>query len=53
MTVETTEPGVQFYTGNFLAGLHGKQNVSYTKHSALCLECQNWPDAVNHVSMTS
>ena len=50
--MEATEPGVQLYTGNFLTGICGKKNVSYTKHSALCLESQNWPDAINHVSAT-
>nr|CAB3248219.1 aldose 1-epimerase-like [Phallusia mammillata] len=48
MTVETTEPGIQLYTGNFLKGQQGKAGVSYTRHSALCLETQNWPDAVNN-----
>ena len=47
MEVWTTEPGVQFYTGNFLDGsLHGK-GVSYTKRSAFCLETQHFPDSPN------
>lgn len=48
MEVWTTEPGVQFYTGNFLDGsLHGKGGVSYTRRSAFCLETQHFPDSPN------
>ncbi|HKW32012.1 MAG TPA: aldose epimerase family protein [Candidatus Acidoferrum sp.] len=48
MEVWTTEPGVQFYTGNFLDGsLKGKGGVSYTKRSAFCLETQHFPDSPN------
>ncbi|XP_009584643.1 PREDICTED: aldose 1-epimerase-like, partial [Fulmarus glacialis] len=48
MEVHTTQPGIQFYTGNNLDGsLKGKGAVAYPKHSAFCLETQNWPDAVN------
>ncbi|XP_007431751.1 aldose 1-epimerase isoform X1 [Python bivittatus] len=48
MEVYTTEPGVQFYTGNFLDGtLKGKGGHVYFKHSGFCLETQNWPNAVN------
>ncbi|XP_017580009.1 aldose 1-epimerase [Pygocentrus nattereri] len=48
LEVSTTQPGVQFYTSNFLDGsLGGKGGTSYPKHSAFCLETQNWPDAVN------
>lgn len=51
MEVHTTQPGIQFYTGNNLDGsLKGKGAATYPKHSALCLETQNWPDAVNKVS---
>ncbi|XP_074845301.1 galactose mutarotase [Carettochelys insculpta] len=46
--VYTTQPGIQFYTGNFLDGsLKGRGGSVYLKHSAFCLETQNWPDAVN------
>ncbi|KAM5165456.1 galactose mutarotase [Mantella aurantiaca] len=46
--VRTTQPGVQFYTANFLDGsLKGKGGAVYPKHSAFCLETQAWPDAVN------
>jgi aldose 1-epimerase len=49
MEMDTTEPGVQFYTGNFLDGsLTGKGGVVYRKHSAFCLEAGHFPDAVNH-----
>ncbi|KAM6460990.1 galactose mutarotase isoform 3-T3 [Liasis olivaceus] len=48
MEVYTTQPGVQFYTGNFLDGtLKGKGGHVYFKHSGFCLETQNWPNAVN------
>uniref|UniRef100_G1PSW8 Aldose 1-epimerase n=1 Tax=Myotis lucifugus TaxID=59463 RepID=G1PSW8_MYOLU len=48
LEVHTTQPGVQFYTGNFLDGtLKGKSGAVYAKHSGFCLETQNWPDAVN------
>lgn len=50
LEVYTTQPGVQFYTGNFLDGtLRGKGGAVYPKHSGFCLETQNWPDAVNQV----
>jgi len=49
MKVETTCPGIQLYTSNFLSGEQGKKQVKYHRHSALCLETQNWPDAINHV----
>ena len=49
MTVSTTEPGLQFYTGNFLDGtVKGKDGVVYKKHTGLCLEAQHFPDSVNH-----
>ena len=49
MTVETTQPGVQFYTGNSLPGLFkGRSGVVYGKNMALCLETQHYPDAPNH-----
>ncbi|KAM8946147.1 galactose mutarotase [Pelodytes ibericus] len=48
LSVSTTQPGVQFYTANFLDGsLKGKAGAVYPKHSAFCLETQAWPDAVN------
>ena len=48
MEVLTTEPAVQFYTGNFLDGLGGKAGAVYERHHAFCLETQHFPDSVNH-----
>jgi len=49
MQVWTTEPGVQFYTGNFLDGtLTGKSGKVYQKRYGLCLETQHYPDSPNH-----
>ena len=54
MEVWTTEPGVQFYTGNFLDGTNtGKRGVVYTKHFGFCLETQHFPDSVNHPAFPS
>jgi len=48
MEIDTTEPGVQFYTGNFLDGtLRGKDGKVYQKHYAFCLETQHFPDSPN------
>jgi aldose 1-epimerase len=49
MEVETTEPAVQFYTGNFLDGkVGGKGGKNYPFRAALCLETQHYPDSPNH-----
>ena len=48
MEVLTTEPAIQFYTGNFLDGtIHGKNGVIYKKRSGLCLETEHYPDSPN------
>ena len=48
LDVATTEPGVQFYTGNFLDGsVKGKGGAVYKHRSALCLETQHYPDSPN------
>jgi aldose 1-epimerase len=48
MEVYTTEPGIQFYTGNFLDGtLTGKGGKKYVQHAGLCLETQHFPDSPN------
>ena len=47
VAIATTEPGLQFYTGNFLHGQKGKDGASYAHRSGLCLETQRFPDAVN------
>ena len=49
MTVDSTQPGVQIYTANFLSGQKGKSGVDYERHSCVCFETQNWPDAINQV----
>lgn len=49
MHVLTDQPGLQFYSGNFLDGsIHGKHGVAYQQRSALCLEAQLFPDAPHH-----
>jgi aldose 1-epimerase len=52
MKVFTTQPGVQFYTGNFL-DISGKNGSYYTKHSGFCLETQHFPDTPNQNSFPS
>jgi len=54
LEILTTEPGVQFYTGNFLDGtVHGKGGKIYAHRSALCLETQHYPDSPNHPNFPS
>jgi aldose 1-epimerase len=54
MEVMTTEPAIQFYTGNFLDGsLTGKGGVKYTKRFALCLESEHYPDSPNQAAFPS
>lgn len=54
LTVETTEPGIQFYSGNFLDGtIVGKYGVKYNKRSGLCLETQHFPDSPNRPDFPS
>ena len=49
LRVSTTQPGVQFYTGNFLDGtLKGKGGKTYVHRGGLCLETQHFPDSPNH-----
>jgi aldose 1-epimerase len=49
LEVSTTEPGVQFYTGNFLDGkVQGKGGVAYARRTGFCLETQHFPDSPNH-----
>jgi aldose 1-epimerase len=48
LTVSTTQPGVQFYSGNFLDGSYtGKAGVKYAKRNGFCLETQHYPDSPN------
>lgn len=54
MEVWTTEPGLQFYSGNFLTGKDiGKDNKPYPSRSAFCLEAQHFPDSPNHSNFPS
>lgn len=53
LTVHTTQPGVQVYTGNFLFGQKGKDGQVYKQRSAVCLETQHFPDAVNQPDFPS
>ena len=54
LQVLTTEPGIQFYTGNFLDGtIHGKDGKIYNQRYAFCLETQHFPDSPNHPNFPS
>jgi len=54
MEVHTTEPGIQFYSGNFLDGsLIGKGGVVYEHRSGFCLETQHFPDSPNQAAFPS
>jgi aldose 1-epimerase len=50
----TTEPAVQFYSGNFLDGtVAGKEGTVYRKHHGFCLEAQHFPDSIHHANFPS
>jgi aldose 1-epimerase len=54
MEVWTTEPAMQFYTGNFLDGSdHGKGGKAYPHRGAFCMETQHYPDSPNHPAFPS
>jgi aldose 1-epimerase len=54
MEVQTTEPGMQFYSGNFLDGsISGKSGRPYTRRTGFCLETQHFPDSPNHPEFPS
>jgi aldose 1-epimerase len=53
LEVDTTQPGVQFYTGNFLDGVHGKHGHIYQARDAFCLETQHYPDSPNKPNFPS
>lgn len=54
MEVWTTEPGIQFYSGNFLLGLqYGPSGRAYRQGDGLCLETQHFPDSPNHPNFPS
>jgi aldose 1-epimerase len=47
MTVTADQPGVQFYSGNFLDGSHTGKGATYVQYAGLCLETQTFPNAIN------
>jgi aldose 1-epimerase len=53
METFTTEPGIQFYSSNFLGDIRGKGGTPYRKHLALCLEAQHFPDTPNQPDFPS
>jgi len=54
LDVATTEPGLQFYTGNFLDGsITGKSGHVYAHRNGFCLETQHFPDSPNHPAFPS
>jgi aldose 1-epimerase len=54
LEMSTTEPGVQFYSGNFLDGTNiGKGGVVYKQYQGFCLEAQHFPDSINHANFPS
>jgi len=54
LEARTTEPGIQFYTANFLDGsIHGKGGKVYGQRYAFCLETQHFPDSPNHPKFPS
>ncbi|MCX7636285.1 MAG: galactose mutarotase [Cyclobacteriaceae bacterium] len=54
LRIFTTQPGIQFYSGNFLDGtLTGRNGIKYPKYAGLCLEPQHFPDSPNQPSFPS
>jgi len=54
LTISTTEPGIQFYSGNFLDGtLYGTSGRQYRQGDGLALETQHYPDSPNHANFPS
>jgi aldose 1-epimerase len=54
LEVSTTEPGIQFYSGNFLDGTaRGKEGRTYNRRDGFCLEPQHFPDSPNHPEFPS
>ena len=53
LTVLTTQPGVQIYTGNNLSGQKGKGGKEYKQRSAVCLETSHYPDSLNQPTFPS
>lgn len=53
LEVLTTQPGVQFYSGNLLPNLTGKDNADYKRRYGFCLETQHFPDSPNQPTFPS
>ena len=53
LEVYTTQPGIQFYSGNFLTDGVGKNGAAYRRRSAFCLETQHFPDSPNQPQFPS
>ncbi|MFP3859588.1 MAG: galactose-1-epimerase, partial [Bacteroidales bacterium] len=53
MEVYTTEPGLQFYSGNFLEGEEERNDIKYKNRTAFCLEAQHFPDSPNQAKFPS
>jgi aldose 1-epimerase len=53
LEVTTTQPGVQFYTGNFLDGSLSRGDFRFVQHSGFCLETQHFPDSPNQPDFPS
>lgn len=53
LEVLTTEPAVQFYSGNFLDGMRGKAGAAYRRRTGFCLETQHHPDSPNQPAFPS
>ncbi len=53
MQIFTTQPGIQFYTGNFLNGSNQGKGAVYYKHTGFCLETQHFPDSPNRANYPS
>jgi len=53
LEIYTTQPGIQFYTGNFLDGVSGKRGKIYYKHYGFTLETQHFPDSPNEPNFPS
>jgi len=54
LTMQTDQPGLQLYSGNFLNGtVTGSHDAPYQRHAGVCLETQAFPDAPNHPNFPS
>lgn len=53
LDIFTDQPGLQFYSGNFLDGSLSGKGRKYERHGAFCLETQHFPDAVHHANFPS